>query len=84
VFCLIDELELKIYEIIVLLLGHQTTRLMFPDPMNIDPNEADKFRSELGDSDFYLKNLAEYQRMLELLSLNEQLTNLLKEDRSLN
>jgi hypothetical protein len=57
---------------------------MFSDPMNINPNEADKFRSELGDSDFYLKNLAEYQRMLELLSLNEQLTNLLNEERSLN
>lgn len=57
---------------------------MFPDPMNINPNEADKFRAETGDSDFYLKNLAEYQKMLELLSLNEQLTNLLKEDISLN
>jgi hypothetical protein len=57
---------------------------MFSDAMNIDPNEADKFRPELNNTDFYLKNLAEYQKMLELLSLNEQLTNLLKEDLSLN
>jgi hypothetical protein len=57
---------------------------MFPDPLNNDPNEADKFRSALNETDSYLKNLAEYQRMLELLSLNEHLTNLLKEDISLN
>lgn len=57
---------------------------MFSDPINNDPNEADKFRSILNETDSYLKNLAEYQRMLELLSLNEHLTNLLKEDISLN
>lgn len=57
---------------------------MFSDAMNIDPNEADKFRPELNDTDSYLKNLAEYQRMLELLTLNEELTNLLKEDLSFN
>lgn len=57
---------------------------MFSDPLNIDPNEADRFRRELHETDFYLRNLAEYQKMLELLSLNEQLTNLLREDASLN
>jgi hypothetical protein len=57
---------------------------MFTDPLNNDPNEANKFRNELDETDFYLKNLAEYQRMLELLSLNEHLTNLLNEDISLN
>ncbi|MFA6060213.1 MAG: hypothetical protein WC756_18575 [Taibaiella sp.] len=57
---------------------------MFIDPLNNDPNEANKFRHEIDETDSYLKNLAEYQRMLELLSLNEHLTNLLKEDISLN
>jgi hypothetical protein len=57
---------------------------MFTDPLNNDPNEAKKFRHELDETDSYLKHMAEYQKMLELLSLNEQLTNLLKEDISLN
>jgi hypothetical protein len=57
---------------------------MFSNLTNIDHNEADKFRPGLNDPDFYLKNLAEYQKMLELLSVNEKLTNLLKNEDLLN
>ncbi len=34
----------------------------------------------LDNPEFYLKNLEEYQKMLELLSLNEHLTELLREE----
>ena len=53
---------------------------MFSNLKNIDHNESDMFRPGITDPDFYLKNLAEYQKMLELLSVNEQLTNLLKSE----
>lgn len=53
---------------------------MFSNLKNIDHAEMDSFKPGLNDPDFYLKNLAEYQKMLELLSVNERLTNLLKSE----
>ena len=55
---------------------------MFSDHIYINPKDTDPFRPEVIDP--YLKNLAEYQRLLELLSLNKHLTHLLQEDMELN
>jgi hypothetical protein len=57
---------------------------MFSKLTNIDHSEQDSFKSGVNEPDFYLKNLAEYQKMLELLSVNEQLTNLLQSEELFN
>ncbi|WP_157977102.1 hypothetical protein [Taibaiella helva] len=45
-----------------------------------DPVEMNQIKQLLDNPEFYLKNLEEYQKMLELLSLNEHLTELLREE----
>lgn len=58
---------------------------MFYDGKQTEKTETEQGKFIIHDPEFYLKNLAEYKKMLELLSLNEHLTELLQnEDQLLN
>lgn len=50
---------------------------MFLNPFLYDSEEAERIMNHLNNPDFYLKSLDEYQRMQQLIFLNEQLTALL-------
>jgi hypothetical protein len=50
---------------------------MYPNSISTDQSAQEQLKNFLENPEFYLKNLAEYQKMLELLSLNEYLTELL-------
>lgn len=49
----------------------------------IEKTEKEQGKFVIHDPEFYLKNLAEYKKMLELLSLNEHLTDLLSREEQL-
>jgi hypothetical protein len=54
---------------------------MYLNPFLYDAEEAERMMSRLNNPDFYLRSLDEYQKMQQLIFLNEQLTALLdKED----
>ncbi len=53
---------------------------MYPQLLTTNPTEQEQVKTILEHPEFYLKNLAEYQKMLELLSLNEHLTDLLSNE----
>lgn len=53
---------------------------MFSKPTDIEQSEGEVDWPGLKEQDLYLKNLAEYKKMLELLSVNKQLTDLLKSE----
>lgn len=54
---------------------------MYLNPFLYDSEEAERIMNRLNNPDFYLKSLDEYQKMQQLISLNEQLSALLdKED----
>ncbi len=53
---------------------------MYPQSITTDHSEQEQVRTLLSNPEFYLKNLAEYQKMLELLSVNQHLTELLSEE----
>lgn len=53
---------------------------MYPQTLNTDQSDLDQVKTIIDHPEFYLKNLAEYQKLLELLSLNEHLTELLGND----
>ena len=54
---------------------------MYLNPFLYDAEEAERIMNRLNNPDFYLKCLDEYQKMQQLIFLNEQLTALLdKED----
>ena len=56
---------------------------MFSQTINPENPESEQVKTFLSHPELYLKNLAEYQKMLELLSLNEHLTDLLGNDEPL-
>jgi hypothetical protein len=45
-----------------------------------DTDKAERILEQLNNPDFYLKSLDEYQKMQQLICLNEQLTALLEVD----
>lgn len=53
---------------------------MYPQTFSTEKTELEEVKTILDNPEFYLKNLAEYQKMLELLSINEHLTELLSDD----
>ena len=53
---------------------------MYPKSDITDKSEQEQVKMIMENPGFYLKNLAEYQKMLELLSLNEHLTELLSHE----
>ena len=53
---------------------------MYLNPFLYDSEEAERILNRLNNPDFYLKSLEEYQKMQQLIFLNEQLTALLDED----
>jgi len=53
---------------------------MTPQAQHKDPVEMSQIKQLLDNPECYLKHLEEYQKMLELLSLNEHLTKLLREE----
>jgi len=50
---------------------------MFLNPFLYDSEEAERIMNRLNNPDFYLRSLDEYQKMQQLIFLNEQLTALL-------
>lgn len=53
---------------------------MFLNPFLYDVDKAEQILEQLNDQEFYLKSLDEYQKMKQLIYLNEQLTALLEID----
>jgi hypothetical protein len=53
---------------------------MYLNPFLYDSEEAERMLDRLNNPDFYLKSLDEYQKMQQLIFLNEQLTALLDTD----
>jgi hypothetical protein len=53
---------------------------MFLNPFLYDTDKAERILEQLNNPDFYLKSLDEYQKMQQLICLNEQLTALLEVD----
>lgn len=50
---------------------------MFLNPFLYDSEEAEQFLKRLNNPEFYLKSLDEYQKMQQLININEQLAALL-------
>jgi hypothetical protein len=50
---------------------------MYLNPFLYDSEEAERIMNRLNNPDFYLRSLDEYQKMQQLIFLNEQLTALL-------
>lgn len=50
---------------------------MYLNPFLYDSEEAEQIMTRLNNPDFYLRSLDEYQKMQQLIFLNEQLTALL-------
>jgi hypothetical protein len=53
---------------------------MFLNPFLYDTDQAERILEQLNNPDIYLKSLDEYQKMQQLICLNEQLTALLEVD----
>jgi len=53
---------------------------MYLNPILYDAEEAERIMNHLNNPDIYLRSLDEYQKMQQLVFLNEQLTALLEVD----
>lgn len=53
---------------------------MFLNPFLYDTDQAEQILEQLNNPDIYLKSLDEYQKMQQLICLNEQLIALLEVD----